>query len=152
MVLLDADTFTQQQIRQSANKALRSADNTVSKEIKEELARVGGKVDDVVEKLGRENANKLWTKIDEYDGIFNNKMVTYYDVNVTYQSERVRAGVAIYDSQNDLLEFHLNIPRELQQQGIGNEVFKRAIEDYTPSKIKGWWKKWIFIPKESLLI
>ncbi|MFK8267162.1 RES domain-containing protein [Capnocytophaga cynodegmi] len=47
MASLGADTFTQQQIRQSANKALKSADNSVSKEIKEELARVGGKVDDV---------------------------------------------------------------------------------------------------------
>ncbi|WP_155848733.1 hypothetical protein [Capnocytophaga cynodegmi] len=44
---MGADAFTQQQIRQSANKALKSADNSVSKEIKEELARVGGKVDDV---------------------------------------------------------------------------------------------------------
>ncbi|CEN37548.1 hypothetical protein CCYN49044_20180 [Capnocytophaga cynodegmi] len=47
MASLGADAFTQQQIRQSANKALKSADNSVSKEIKEELARVGGKVDDV---------------------------------------------------------------------------------------------------------
>ncbi|MFJ1430514.1 hypothetical protein ACILE2_06870 [Capnocytophaga canimorsus] len=47
MASLGADTFTQQQIRQSANRALKSADNSVSKEIKEELARVGGKVDDV---------------------------------------------------------------------------------------------------------
>ncbi|CEN37542.1 hypothetical protein CCYN49044_20178 [Capnocytophaga cynodegmi] len=35
MVSLDVNTFTQQQIRQSANKALKSADNSVSKEIKE---------------------------------------------------------------------------------------------------------------------
>ncbi|MFK8298940.1 hypothetical protein ACI76O_11255 [Capnocytophaga cynodegmi] len=49
MVSLDVNTFTQQQIRQSANKALKSADNSVSKEIKEELARVGKSVDDVVD-------------------------------------------------------------------------------------------------------
>lgn len=47
MASLGADAFTQQQIRQSAEKALKSADNSVSKEIKEELARVSGKVDDV---------------------------------------------------------------------------------------------------------
>ncbi|CEN39707.1 hypothetical protein [Capnocytophaga cynodegmi] len=40
---LGADTFTQQQIRQSANRALKSADNSVSKEIKEELEGVGNK-------------------------------------------------------------------------------------------------------------
>lgn len=80
-------------------------------------------------------------KIDEFDGIFNGKIAKYYDVNVIYKSERVRVGVAIFDNKEDILEFHLNIPKELQQQGIGNEIFKRAIEDYSPSKIKGWWKK-----------
>ncbi|MDO4230217.1 MAG: hypothetical protein Q4C98_10410 [Capnocytophaga sp.] len=84
---------------------------------------------------------KLWTSIDEADGIFNGNFATYYDINVTYQTNRVRAGVSIYNRSEDLLEFHLNIPKELQQQGIGNEIFKRAIEDYSPSKIKGWWKK-----------
>ncbi|MFK8274175.1 hypothetical protein ACI76Y_00670 [Capnocytophaga cynodegmi] len=49
MASLGADTFTQQQIRQSANRALKTADNSVSKEIKEELARVGKSVDDVVD-------------------------------------------------------------------------------------------------------
>ncbi|CEN39718.1 hypothetical protein [Capnocytophaga cynodegmi] len=47
MASLGADTFTQQQIRQSAEKALKSADNSLSKEIKEELARVSKSVDDV---------------------------------------------------------------------------------------------------------
>ncbi|MFK8299035.1 hypothetical protein ACI76O_11825, partial [Capnocytophaga cynodegmi] len=49
MASLGADTFTQQQIRQSAEKALKSADNSLSKEIKEELARVSKSVDDVVD-------------------------------------------------------------------------------------------------------
>ncbi len=52
MASLGADAFTQQMIRESAEKALRSADNSVSKEIKEELARVSGKgVDDVINTL-----------------------------------------------------------------------------------------------------
>lgn len=33
---------------------------------------------------------KLWTKIDELTGDFQGKVATYYDVNVTYQSSRVR--------------------------------------------------------------
>jgi hypothetical protein len=32
------------------------------------------------------------------------------------------------------------LPKNLQFQGIGSEVFKRAIKDYLPSKVKGWWK------------
>jgi hypothetical protein len=82
---------------------------------------------------------KLWTKIDELTGDFQGKVATYYDVNVTYQSTRVRAGVAF--EQNGILEFHLKIPDELQGQGIGSEIFKRAISDYSPSKVKGWWKQ-----------
>ncbi|MEP6806082.1 MAG: hypothetical protein ABI892_16265 [Flavobacterium sp.] len=38
------------------------------------------------------------------------------------------------------IEFHLNIPEKLQGQGIGSVIFKQAIEDYAPSKVKGWWK------------
>ncbi|MFT3737204.1 MAG: hypothetical protein QM786_00420 [Breznakibacter sp.] len=82
---------------------------------------------------------KLWTKVDDFDGLFNGKPSTYYDVSVTYQIARERVGVAFIE--NDILEFHLNIPEKLQKQGIGSEVFKKAIQDYAPSKIKGWWKK-----------
>lgn len=80
----------------------------------------------------------LWTKIDETDGLFQGKPATYYDVNVKYQAARERIGVTFME--NDVLEFHLNIPEKLQKQGIGTEVFKRSIEDYVPSKVKGWWK------------
>jgi hypothetical protein len=82
--------------------------------------------------------SKLWTKIDESEGLFNGIQATYYDINVTYQINRPRAGVAFLD--NNILEFHLNIPEKLQGQGIGSEIFKRAISDYAPSKVKGWWK------------
>lgn len=82
--------------------------------------------------------NKLWTKIDEIDGLFNGRQATYYDINVTYQANRPRAGVAFVE--NNILEFHLNIPEQLQGQGIGSEIFKKAISDYAPSKVKGWWK------------
>lgn len=81
---------------------------------------------------------KLWTKIDEHLGDFNGNYATYYDVNVTYQAYREQVGVAFLN--NNILEFHLNIPEKLQGQGIGSLIFKQAIEDYAPSKIKGWWK------------
>lgn len=81
---------------------------------------------------------KLWTKIDEHDGDFHGNHATYYDVNVTYQAYREQVGVAF--SNNNILEFHLNIPEKLQGQGIGSVIFKQAIEDYAPSKVKGWWK------------
>lgn len=82
---------------------------------------------------------ELWTKIDDFDGLFNGKPATYFDVSVTYQAARERVGIAYIE--NDILEFHLNIPEKLQKQGIGSEVFKKAIQDYAPSKVKGWWKK-----------
>ena len=83
---------------------------------------------------------KLWTFIDEFVGDFNgNQLSTYYDVRVTYQSNRVRAGVAF--SNNNILEFHLNIPEVLQKQGLGSVIFRKAIDDYFPTKVKGWWKK-----------
>jgi hypothetical protein len=84
-------------------------------------------------------AKKLWTQIDETVGLFlGHNDATYYDVRVTYQTTRVRAGVAFEEA--GILEFHLNIPEELQKQGLGTEVFKRAILDYSPKKVKGWWK------------
>lgn len=81
---------------------------------------------------------KLWTKIDEHGGDFHGAQATYYDVNVTYQTSREQVGVAFL--KNNILEFHLNIPEKLQGQGIGSKVFKEAINDYAPSKVKGWWK------------
>jgi hypothetical protein len=71
-------------------------------------------------------------------GDFHGNHATYYDVNVTYQAYREQVGVAF--SNNNILEFHLNIPEKLQGQGIGSVIFKQAIEDYAPSKVKGWWK------------
>ncbi|MCC9064157.1 fibronectin type III domain-containing protein [Flavobacterium piscisymbiosum] len=91
------------------------------------------------EKYGIENKlEKLWTKIDEHSGDFHGNHATYYDVNVTYQAYREQVGIAF--SNNNILEFHLNIPEKLQGQGIGSEIFKQAIIDYAPSKVKGWWK------------
>jgi hypothetical protein len=92
-----------------------------------------------VRKIETPGVDKLWTSIGELTGNFQGKVATYYDVNVTYQSSRVRAGVAF--AQNGILEFHLKIPDQLQGQGIGSEIFKRAISDYSPSKVKGWWKQ-----------
>jgi hypothetical protein len=83
--------------------------------------------------------DKLWTAIDETDGFWNGRNVTFYDIRVVYQKERPRAGVAFLE--NNILEFHLNIPEKVQKQGVASEIFKRAIADYSPSKIKGWWKK-----------
>jgi hypothetical protein len=80
----------------------------------------------------------LWTHIDDFDGMFNNKMVTYYDVNVTYQSARVRAGMAFEES--GILHFDINLPAQIQGQGVSSEIFQRAIADYSPSKVEGLWK------------
>jgi hypothetical protein len=84
--------------------------------------------------------NRLWTQIDELDGQFNGRWATYYDVHVKGRGPRDRAGVAMMGDKN-ILEFHLNISENIQRQGVGTEIFKRAIGDYYPSKIKGWWKK-----------
>jgi hypothetical protein len=81
---------------------------------------------------------KLWTSIDEFDGLFNGNYVTYYDVNVTYQTFRVRAGIAF--PQNDVLNFDINLPANLQEQGIGTAIFMRAIDDYSPTQVQGLWK------------
>ncbi|HUW05372.1 MAG TPA: fibronectin type III domain-containing protein [Williamwhitmania sp.] len=104
----------------------------------EETYKIVDNIADAAVDLATEG-EKLWTKIDDFDGLFNGKSATYYDVSVTYQAARERVGVAFIE--NDILEFHLNIPEKLQKQGIGSEVFKKAIQDYAPSKVKGWWKK-----------
>ena len=109
-----------------------------------ELARMAemlkGKNPDEAIGILRESTipEKLWTQIDEFGGIFYDHNATYYDVRVTYQASRERVGVAF--EENGILEFHLNIPEKLQGQGVGTEIFKRAIGDYNPSKVKGWWK------------
>jgi hypothetical protein len=82
--------------------------------------------------------NRLWNSIDELDGLFNGKHVTYYDVNVTYQKSRVHAGIAF--EENGMLNFDINLPSNLERQGIGTEIFKRATNDYSPSKVQGLWK------------
>ncbi|MEO2050191.1 MAG: hypothetical protein ABGX00_00390 [Allomuricauda sp.] len=95
--------------------------------------------------------NRLWTSIDEiYPSFFNgNSNATLYDINVTYQLNRPRAGVAF--EEKGFLELHLNIPEQLQGQGVGTEIFIRAIKDYSPSKVKGWWKvKDIYTGGESI--
>ncbi|GIM52115.1 hypothetical protein CAPN004_11450 [Capnocytophaga cynodegmi] len=90
MASLGADTFTQQQIRQSANRALKSADNSVSKEIKEELARVGGKVDDAVSKniIGKyslANINKETGFIDLLPNLLKKEDLTMDDFHYLMQ-------------------------------------------------------------------
>ena len=105
----------------------------------QEVERLGAKVAERTLITQGKIVEKLWTKIDEIDGLFNGHNATFYDVNAIYQSSRPRAGVAFLE--NNILEFHLNIPEKLQGQGIGQEIFKRAIDDYSPLKVKGWWKK-----------
>ncbi|AEA42344.1 hypothetical protein Fluta_0335 [Fluviicola taffensis DSM 16823] len=92
-------------------------------------------VDGVVSGPG---GSQLWTSIDEFEGLFNGKDVTFYDVNVTYQTGRVRAGIAF--EENGILNFDINLPSNLQGQGVGTEIFSRAINDYSPSQVQGLWK------------
>src|SRR5690606_18782484 len=80
----------------------------------------------------------LWTQIDEFEGILNGKPVTYYDVRVTYQSNRVRAGIAF--EENGVLSFDINLPLQIQGQGISTKIFEKAISDYAPSQVQGLWK------------
>jgi hypothetical protein len=105
----------------------------------DEVTTIAKNGDELVVSVGK-GGEKLWTKIDEIVGDFNgHPNATYYDINVTYQPNRPRVGVAF--EEKGILEFHLNIPEQLQGQGLGTEIFKRAIDDYSPSKVKGWWKK-----------
>jgi hypothetical protein len=41
---------------------------------------------------------------------------------------------------NNILEFHLVIPDNLQQQKLGTIIFKRSIAQFNPSIVKGNWK------------
>jgi hypothetical protein len=82
---------------------------------------------------------KLWTSIEEFDANFQGNYATYYSVKITNQALLEQVGVAF--KTNEILEFHIKIPDNLQQQGIGSEIFKRAIADYSPVKVKGNWKK-----------
>ncbi|MBS9463285.1 hypothetical protein KIM67_12780 [Flagellimonas sp. 389] len=83
----------------------------------------------------------MWSSIDELFPVnfYGNPNATYYDVIVTYQSNRPRAGVAF--KRDNILELHLNIPEQLQGQGVGTEIFKKAVDEYSPMKVKGWWKE-----------
>lgn len=77
--------------------------------------------------------------MDYEGGTFNgNSQATFFDVRVSYQANRPQVGVAF--SENGILEMHLLIPSNLQQQKLGTNIFKRAIIDYNPSKVKGNWK------------
>ena len=42
--------------------------------------------------------------------------------------------------ENNILEFHLLIPSNLQQQKLGTTIFKRSIAEFDPPKVKGNWK------------
>ena len=122
-------------------RIIRNSDNTITMTREEH-----GKVSVVTSKS--QTINKQWIRIDEREGLFNGKIATYYDVAVAYQSQRIDIGMALID--NDILEFHLNIPQQLQQQGLASEIIKKGIQDYMPSKIKGWWlKKNIYETGES---
>lgn len=41
---------------------------------------------------------------------------------------------------NNILEFHLVIPDNLQQQKLGTIIFKSSIAQFNPSIVKGNWK------------
>jgi len=81
---------------------------------------------------------RLWANIDEFEGLYQGKYATYYDITLK-GGGRSRAGVAYIDD-NGALTFEINLSKELQGQGILSELVPRAIDDYVPSKIKGWWK------------
>lgn len=83
MASLGAGAFTQQQIRQSANKALKSADNSVTKEIKEELARVGKGVDNVGLVLKNLLKNNEFKAI--YDDFANGTLVRKFANELTLE-------------------------------------------------------------------
>ncbi len=83
--------------------------------------------------------SKLWTRIYEFEGMFYGRIVTFYDVEVIYKTTLERVGIAF--TERGVLHFDLNITIELQGQGIGTEVFQRAISDYLPSQVLGYWKK-----------
>ncbi len=90
------------------------------------------------------NELKNWTHIDERIGFYQEKQVTYYDVNLIIEGPRIRAGVAYTEripGKGDALLFELNIEDVLQKQGIGSEIFIRAIDDYRPNLVKAVWKK-----------
>lgn len=100
--------------------------------VKERLGQSGVILEELVEN------KRLWTQIDEFDGLSNGKMVTFYDVRVTYQTERVRAGISF--KENEILNFDINLPAQLQGQGVGTEIFKKAIAQDAPSQVQGLWK------------
>jgi hypothetical protein len=60
--------------------------------------------------------------------------------NIFYERERVGAVAPTY-TNGTILEFHLNVPTNLQQQKLGTFIMKQSIIDYNPHIVKGWWKK-----------
>ncbi len=111
-------------------------------EIIEVLEELGSEADQIkyLEHLDEFNkGNRQWGHVDYTGGTFNgNSQATFFDVRVSYQANRPQVGVAF--SENGILEMHLLIPSNLQQQKLGTNIFKRAIIDYNPSKVKGNWK------------
>jgi len=86
---------------------------------------------------------KNWTHIGEFDGLYQGKQVTYYDISLKVEGPRPRAGVAyneFIEGKGFALLFELNIEGVLQKQGIGTEIFKMAIREYEPSLVKAVWK------------
>lgn len=82
--------------------------------------------------------NRTWGHIDYEPNTFQGSIADYFRVRVANQPSEL-VGVAFNENGN-ILNFHLLIPQNLQQQKLGTVIFKRCIAQFEPSKVKGNWK------------
>ena len=82
---------------------------------------------------------KLWVRIeDEFPLSFEGSSLATLHKVVLKDGSIVEVGYSL--TKNNVLEFYLNIPENLQRQGIFEEIFMKAQNEYSFNKIKGWWK------------
>jgi len=105
-------------------------------EIIEVLEELGNEADQIkyLKHLDEFNkGNRQWGHVD-----YTGNSEVFFHVRVGYQAYRPRVGKALM--QNNILELHLNIPVNLQQQTLATNIFRRMKIDFNPSKVKGHWK------------
>lgn len=111
-------------------------------EVVDALNDFGNEIDQVfylnhLDQFNKEN--RIWRHVDYDAGYFSgHSNADFFNVRVANQAPREQVGVAFMG--DDILEFHLFIPSNLQMQKLGTTIFKRSISEFSPSKVKGNWK------------
>lgn len=98
---LGMDAFTEQMIKRSAKEAFDIADHTVSKEVKDELAKVAGEVDDLETLLSKwdnltiREAKSLYNKLSKSDVVGSKTIRTQAEI-----LEEIKASNSLINPYN----------------------------------------------------